>query len=169
MNSGRGVDTTHRTFVSYIDKSRDYYLALGYGNPYRWAHFDDVPFAPLRRPLPAAVVTLITTAMPEPDTIADAPTLRSVWSMPSDDPPGRLSTLGLFWDRQATHTDDLDSYLPVHRLEEFVREGRIGRLAARLHGVPTEYSQRRTIERDAPEVLRRCQEDGADAALLVPL
>jgi hypothetical protein len=35
--------------------------------------------------------------------------------------------------------------------------------------VPTEYSQRATSERDAPEILRRCREDGADAALLVPL
>jgi hypothetical protein len=35
--------------------------------------------------------------------------------------------------------------------------------------VPTEYSQRRTIEQDAPEILRRCREDEADAALLVPL
>ena len=169
MSGGRGVDPTHRTFVSYIDKSRDYYLARGYGNPYRWAHFDGVPFAPLARPLSEAVVTLITTAMPAPDTIADAQTLRSVYSMQSDNPPARLSTDGLFWDRQATHTDDLDSYFPVHRLQEFVRERRIGRLAARLHGVPTEYSQRCTTERDMPEILRRCREDGADAALLVPL
>ena len=31
-------DPSHRIFVSYIDKSREYYLARGYGNPYRWAH-----------------------------------------------------------------------------------------------------------------------------------
>jgi len=35
--------------------------------------------------------------------------------------------------------------------------------------VPTDYSQRRTIEQDAPEVLARCREDAADVALLVPL
>ncbi len=169
MTGSRGVDPTHRTFVSYIDKSRDYYRARGYANPYRWAHFDDVPFTPWTRPLSEAVVTLITTAMPEPDAIADTQAQRSVFSMASDRPPPRLSTLGLFWDRQATHTDDLDSYFPIHRLEELVREGRIRRLAARLHGVPTEYSQRTTSERDAPEILRCCREDDADAALLVPL
>ena len=169
MSSGRSVDPTHRTFVSYIDKSRAFYLARGHNNPYRWAHFADVPFAPLRRPLSAAVVTMVTTAMPEPDTVADTHELHTVYSMPSDHPPTRLATHGLFWDRQATHTDDLDSYFPVHRLQECVTDGRVGRLAARLHGGPTEYSQRATIERDAPEVLRRCREDGADAALLVPL
>lgn len=169
MSSTRGVDPTHRTFVSYIDKSREYYRARGYANPYRWAHFADVPFTPLARPLAESVVTLITTAMPLPDTSADTHDLRTVYSMPSATPPTALSTLGLFWDRDATHTDDLDSFFPVHRLEAVARSERIGRLAARLHGVPTEYSQRKTIEQDAPEILRRCREDGAHAAVLVPL
>ena len=31
--------------IRYIDRSRAYYLALGYDNPYRWAHNQDVPFA----------------------------------------------------------------------------------------------------------------------------
>jgi len=35
--------------------------------------------------------------------------------------------------------------------------------------VPTDYSQRRTIEQDAPQILARCREDGVDVALLVPL
>ena len=165
MSAPRGVDPTHRTFVSYMDKSREYYSALGYQNPYRWAYFDAVPFTPLRRPLAQAVVTLVTTAHEG----AEAASFRSVYSLPSDGPEVSLSTDGLFWDRQATHTDDLDSYFPVHRLQELVRDGRVGRLAPRLHGVPTEYSQRRTMERDAPEILRRCQQDGVDAALLVPL
>lgn len=164
----RTVDPTHRTFVSYIDKSREYYAARGYRNPYRWAHFDDVPFASLPRPLSQTAVTLITTAHRIP-AAGETPSLDAVYSVPSDAPQTRLSTDGLFWDRLATHTDDLDSYFPVHRLQEFVREGRIGRLAQRLHGVPTEYSQRLTKERDAPEILRRCREDGAGAAILVPL
>jgi hypothetical protein len=165
MSDPRGVDPTHRTFVSYIDKSREYYLARNYGNPYRWSCFDEVPFAPPKRPLSQSVVTLITTAHEG----VDAPSFRSAYSIPTAPAPTSLSTDGLFWDRLATHTEDLDSFFPVHRLEEFVRAGRIGRLARRLHGVPTEYSQRKTIERDAPEVLRRCQEDCVDAALLVPL
>ena len=164
----RPADPTHRTFVSYIDKSREYYLTRGYSNPYRWAHFEDVPFSPLQRPLPQTALTLITTAhlIPAED---EAPSLHSVYSVRSDDPPRRFSTDGLFWDRHATHTDDLDSYFPVHRLQELVHAGRIARLTQRLHGLPTEYSQRLTRERDAPEVLRRCREDGADAAILVPL
>ena len=163
----RAVDPTRRTFVSYIDKSREYYAARGYSEPYRWAHFDAVPFVALQRLLSQCVVTLITTAHQVGQD--EASSRHAVYSVPSDEPLTRLSTDGLFWDRHATHTEDLDSYCPVHRLQEFAREGRIGRLAHRLHGLPTEYSQRLTQERDAPEILRRCRADCADAAILVPL
>ena len=42
--------------IRYIDRARAYYLALGYDNPYRWAHNEDVPFAPMRKPAPAPAV-----------------------------------------------------------------------------------------------------------------
>ena len=53
--------------------------------------------------------------------------------------------------------------------EALAAQGRIGSVAPRFHGVPTDYSQRRTIEQDAPQILERCREDGVDVALLVPL
>jgi len=37
------------SYVRYIDKTREYYLAQGYETPYRWAHFDEVPFTPLKK------------------------------------------------------------------------------------------------------------------------
>jgi len=169
MINTRRNETTHRRFVSYIDKSREYYRALGYRTAYRWARFDEVPFTALRKPLCEAAVTLITTAMLPSNENQGVAAPRTVCSIPAHDPPAQLSTHGLYWDRQATHTDDLDSYFPVHRLQEFAGEARIGRVAARLHCVPTEYSRRSTTDRDAPEVLRRCVEDGTDAAILVPL
>ena len=46
--------------------------------------------------------------------------------------------------------------------------GRIGSVAARFHGLPTNRSQRTTIETDCPELVARCKADGADAAILVP-
>src|SRR5690349_9916967 len=53
----------HDTPVPYMQRTRDYYQALGYA-PYRWAHYADVPFTPLVRPLTQARVGLITTAAP---------------------------------------------------------------------------------------------------------
>jgi len=49
-----------------------------------------------------------------------------------------------------------------------VAAGRIGALGPRLHGAPTNRSHRVTTEIDCPELLRRCREDGVDAAVLVP-
>jgi hypothetical protein len=47
--------------IRYMQRTRDYYLALGYDNPYRWAHLVDVPFTPLRKPLAESRLTLIST------------------------------------------------------------------------------------------------------------
>lgn len=166
------VDRAHRTFVSYIDRTREFYLAQGYTNPYQWAHFDEVPFSPLPKPLAECRLTLITTASPmreEAGSEAGLPMPKEVSSGSTTEPPARLYTADLAWDKEATHTDDLDSFFPIHRLHEQVASGRVGSLAARYHGAPTEYSQRRTMEQDAPEILRRCREDGVDVALLVPL
>jgi len=48
-------------------------------------------------------------------------------------------------------------------------EGIIGGLAERFHGAPTGYSHRKTMERDAPQLLTRIMDHGADAALLTAL
>jgi D-proline reductase (dithiol) PrdB len=163
---------SHRTFVSYIDRTREFYGAQGYAKPYRWAHFAEVPFAPLPRPLSECRVTLVTTASPWHTQPAKDGVLRGakeVWSGPTAEPPERLYTDDLAWDKEATHTDDVESFLPLRQLRHFVEAGRIGSVAERFHGVPTDYSQRRTREGDAPEILARCREDGVDVALLVPL
>lgn len=168
MEGERPVNPAYRTFVSYIDKSREFYAAQGFSEPYRWAHFEEVPFAPLRRPLADAVVTLITTASPAWDGPSAERAASGVYSMETASPPERLFTDNRFWDKLATHTDDLDTFFPIHRLHELSFRGRVT-LAPRCHGVPTEYSQRLTVEQDAPEILSRCREDGVDAAILVPL
>jgi hypothetical protein len=157
-------DGAHRVFVSYIDKSRDYYLALGYGNPYRWAHHDDAPFTPLAKPLAQARVALVTTA-----GLAAAAGARPVYAAPVSPPPVHLHTEHLAWHKDATHTRDVESFLPIRRLAELAAAGRIGELAPRFYGVPTDFSQRRTREEHAPAVLDLCRQDAIDAALLVPL
>ena len=47
-----------------MQRTREYYLTLGYDNPYRWAHHADVPFTPLARPLSTSRLALISTAAP---------------------------------------------------------------------------------------------------------
>ena len=56
----------HRSFVSYIDKSREYYAAQGYRIPYGWAHYQNTPFSPLKRPISESKVGIVTTAFFHP-------------------------------------------------------------------------------------------------------
>ena len=166
MSAG-AVDPTHRTFISYIDRTREYYAALGYEQPYAWSYYDEVPFAPLAKPLAESRVGLVTTASPL--RLEKEKTPQAVWSGAVEPPPERLYTGDRAWDRDNTHTDDRETFLPIRRVQEWIAAGRVGSLAEHFVGVPTEYSQRRTIERDAPEVERLLREDGVDVALLVPL
>jgi len=152
--------------VRYMERSRSYYEAQGFDTPYVWAHFDAVPFQPLGRSLADSTLALLTTSSLIDRAASDR---REVASGFTANPPEHLYANDLAWDKRATHLDDRSSYFPIDQLNALVSEGRIGRLAERFHCVPTEYSQRRTMTTDAPELLRRCREDGADAALLVPL
>ena len=116
--SDRQVNPAHRVFVSYIDKSREYYLAQQYGNPYRWAYNAEAPFTPLRKPLAESRIGLITTAsLPAAEAVpSDERPAKTAYAAPMHPAPQRLFTMDLSWDKDATHTDDLDSYFPVHRL-----------------------------------------------------
>src|SRR5579871_4997189 len=50
--------------IPYMRRTREYYQAIGYETPYRWAHYVDSPFQPLKKPLARSRVTIITTAAP---------------------------------------------------------------------------------------------------------
>jgi len=162
--------------VQYMQRTRDYYVALGYDNPYRWAYFDDVPFTPLKAPLARTRLGLITTAAPFQAEAGDqgpraaynaAAKFYKVYSLPTHSVPDlRISHVG--YDRLHSSAEDINAYLPLARLKEAVAAGRIGELAPRLHGLPTNRSHRTTTETDAVEAARRCREDGVEAALLVP-
>ena len=158
----------HPTYLRYIDKSREYYAASGYPMPYKWVHFTDVPFTPLPKPLSECRIGLVTTAFPMSAAGADrAP--KEPYAMPTSPAPERLYTQDLFWDKDATHTDDVNSFVPLAVISEFVAEGRVGSLAPRFYGVPTDYSARRTEQRDAPAIAALAAEDAVDVMLLTPL
>ncbi len=162
---------THRSFLSYIDRTRDFYIAQGYSMAYAWPRYDDVPFARLTKPLCECRLGLVTTAgKPEAEVKVDVFGLglggRELYAAPTDPPPTRLFTDDLGWDKESTHTDDIDSYFPIHRLSEYAATGRIGSISPRFYGVPTDYSQNRTLQHYGPQILEWCHEDHVHAVLL---
>ncbi|MFU8816242.1 MAG: hypothetical protein ACNA7W_12905 [Pseudomonadales bacterium] len=152
--------------VEYIERTRAYYQAQGFERAYRYAQHDQAPFTLPGKRLQDCTVGLVTTASVYPRAALEP---RRVESAAMEPLPERLFTDDLSWDKQATHTDDVNSFCPIEALQALARQRLVGRLAPRFHCAPTEYSQRATLNQDAPEILRRLREDGADVALLVPL
>jgi D-proline reductase (dithiol) PrdB len=93
---------------------------------------------------------------------------RHVWSGLVANPPGSFDT-DVAWDRESTHTDDRETFLPIDAAQRLVADGTLGGLAPRFHTAPTEYSQQKTTQQDAPEILRGLWEDEVDAAILTAL
>ena len=162
--------------IPYLARIRSYYRALGYGKPYVWAHYVSVPFTPLTKPLSDCRLALVTTAAPYQPGKGDqgpgapyngAAKFHAVYSLPSAvEPDLRISHIS--YDRQHTTAEDMRSWCPLAQMKRFAADGEIGGVTRNLHGVPTNRSQKTTIARDAPEILRRVSEDGADAVVLVP-
>src|SRR5271168_3185664 len=103
--------------IDYMRRTRDYYLALGYDNPYRWAHYVDAPFQPLKKPLGESTLALISTAAPyQPD---------------KGDHDTRISHIG--YDRLHTTAKDSNTWFPLPLMRRMATEGRF-KLAPRFHG-----------------------------------
>jgi len=160
--------------VRYIDRTHAWYRALGFDVPYRYASYHDVPFTPLAKPLAASRVALLTTAAPfdpaKGPQGAGAPynAAAKFYAVYSGDTAHdhdlRVSHVGI--DRREL-SDDANCWFPLPALRRAAAAGRIGAVAPRFHGVPTNRSHRHTIDVDGPEVLARCRADGADVAVLV--
>jgi hypothetical protein len=172
---GRRVSAEIDVPIPYIERIRSYYAGLGYGAPYRWAHHVEVPYQPLAKPLAECRVALITTAAPFRPELGDqgpgAPyNARSkfyeVYSGDSAaDHDLRISHLA--YDRAHTSAADANTWFPLPQLRRAAAAGRIGAVARRFHGAPTNRSRRATLEKDCTELFARCRADGADAAILV--
>jgi glycine/sarcosine/betaine reductase selenoprotein B len=175
IDRAMGFAPDHDSPIPYMQRTRDYYRAIGYA-PYRWAHYLDVPFQPLPKPLAQCRVALITTAAPyQPGKGEQGPgapynSAAKFYQVYSGDTAAdhdlRISHIG--YDRKHTTAADPNTWFPLPVLRRLAAEGRIGALTTRFHGAPTNRSHRHTLEVDCPEVLARLREDAADTAILVP-
>ncbi|MEP1441863.1 MAG: glycine/sarcosine/betaine reductase selenoprotein B family protein [Hyphomicrobiales bacterium] len=160
----------------YIDRTRAYYLALGYDAPYVWAENSDIPFTPLQKPLSDAKIALVTTAAlfnpANGDQGPNAPynggaKFYTPYQAPVDDPP-KTGISHIAYDRKHTPATDEQAWLPLNALKQATADGVIGAVTKHFHGLPTNRSKRTTLEGDAVLLLAALKRDQADAAILVP-
>ncbi len=136
---------------------------------------EDIPWAPMRTPLPEATVALVTTSgvhhrNQEPFNMHDKdgdPSYRVI------DLARPLSSLMITHDYY-DHSDadrDINIVFPVERLQEMAGERLIGRLAEKAYSfmghIDGSYITT-LVEGTGPEVAEQIVADGADAVLLTP-
>jgi D-proline reductase (dithiol) PrdB len=162
--------------IHYMARTREYYAAIGYTTPYRWAHHTDAPFQPLNKPLSQSRITIITTAAPfNPEKGDQGPGAKynsgaKFYAVYDGDTskPHDLRISHIAYDRLHTSAEDSGTWFPLPQLQRLAAAGRVGEVGQRFFGAPTNRSHRVTIETDAPEILARCKADSVDAAVLVP-
>lgn len=162
--------------VPYMQRTRDYYLAIGYDEPYRWAHNIDAPFQPLMKPLAKSRLAIVTTAARfDPAKGDQGPGAAyngsaKFYSVYDGDTSAShdLRISHIAYDRAHTSATDMGTWFPLPQLQRAATQGRIGSMAPRFFGAPTNRSHRVTVETDAPEILARCKADDVDAVVLVP-
>jgi len=165
-------------YIRYIERTHEYYRSQGYEKTYNYAHNEDIPFTPLKKPLNECRVALVTTAsfilldeggrpLEEPRMIGTNEL--EVFTAPSDWPADRILSTSQDHDRYQTNMADVNAFFPITRMREFLEEGVFGSLSTNYYRTVPNYSQRKTTEVDGPEVLRLCREDHVDAALLTPV
>ena len=162
--------------VRYIERTRSYYLGLGYENPYVWAHYIDVPFSPLQQPLNQSTLGLITTAVPyDPDKglqgqgapyNAAAKFYQPYRQSIDGGIDLRIAHVGI--DRQNANMEDSNCWFPLDAAKRAVASGRVKTLSQNFYGLPTNRSQRHTLEVDAPIILEMLKADSVDVAVLIP-
>ena len=162
--------------VRYMERTRSYYLGLGYENPYVWAHYIDVPFSPLKKSLAQSVLGLITTAVPfdaekGPQGQGAPYNAAAKFYQPYQHSIDgsidlRIAHVGI--DRKNANMEDSHCWFPLDAAKRAVAAGRVGSISSRFYGLPTNRSQRHTLEIDAPLILEMLKTDGVDVAVLIP-
>jgi D-proline reductase (dithiol) PrdB len=157
--------------VDYIDVTRDSYAALGF-DAYRWVRSEEpAPFARPRRPLDQCRIALIASGgIYVAGQIAfhfkDDTSFRLV---PTDTPTADLRATHFAYDLTDARRDP-NVVFPLDTLRWLVERGRIGGLTRHaftfMGGI---YSSRRVRDELAPAIARAVADEGADAALLVPV
>lgn len=162
--------------IEYMQRTRAYYQALQFGDPYRWAQHDEIPFTPFVKPLNEATIALVTTAVRfDPQFGEQGPGAKyngaakffEVYAeSTAGEPDLRISHIAI--DRAHTTAADQNGYFPLAAMRNSAADGIIGSLAPRFYGLPTDRDQQCTVDQYGNDILQLCRDDAVDAVLFFP-
>ena len=172
---GVGSHSRFKNIVLAKVLTRFPWLAKKFIDAYHPWESEDIPWAPVSKPLSQSTLALVTTAgvhqkNQKPFNMKDPhgdPTLRRI--------DGNLSIEDLMITHDYyDHSDadrDMNVVFPLDRLREMVAGGRIGGLADTHYGFMGHIDGPHIvslISRSAPEVVENLRRDRVDAVLLTP-
>ena len=158
--------------VEYIASITERYERLGYA-PYRWYYAEEPPpFEPLRKPLSASRVGVLSTSGAyvvgqvayyyKDDT--------SVRAIAKDTPTDQIHFSHVTENYLEDPRKDPNCIVPLDALRAAEADGEIGELAPEIYScMGAVYSQRRVREELIPELHARLCTQAVDVALLVPM
>jgi hypothetical protein len=159
-----------------MKRIKSYYRGLGYKAPYRWAQQTGIPLSKPVKPINKICVGIVTTASLFDSNNGDqGPGAKyngkakffKTYVKPIDPFPDlRISHIAI--DRAHTTATDIGSYFPLAAFQRLAKEKYIGSVSPNFYGLPTNRSQKTTIEVDCPRLVGMCKKDNLDAVVLVP-
>ena len=134
-----------------------------------------IPWAPLRKPLPACRLAVVTTAgvhLPDdsPFDMSNPEGDASFRAIPADTPPLALAITHDYYDHRDADAD-VNIVLPLQRLRELAAAGEIGGVTSHhfsFMGHITGAQLPKLLHVTAPAVASRLVREQADAVLLTP-
>lgn len=149
-------------------------LAREWGRHFDALRFEETPLVPLRTPLRACRLALITTGGVHltdqpPFDMGDSRGDPSYRVIPADTPPARLTITHDYYDHRDAEAD-MDILLPIALVRDLVAAERIGALATCYsfmgHIEPPHVET--LLRRTAPQVAGMLKQERVDAVLLTP-
>jgi D-proline reductase (dithiol) PrdB len=158
--------------IRYVERLNAHYARQGFP-PYRWAVHETAPFTPLRKPLAACRVSMLTSggvsrcAAPawNPDARNDLRLDAIAADARSDD----FQIHDSYYDHRDADRD-LNCVFAIDRLRELAREGVIRDVAPRLWSgfMGRIYTRSAVVNEAAPALARELEKDRVDLFVLVP-
>lgn len=158
--------------IEYIASITERYESIGYA-PYRWYYAEEPPpFEPLRKPLSASRVGVLSTSGAyvvgqvayyyKDDT--------SVRAIARDTPTDQIHFSHITENYLEDPRKDPNCIVPLDALRAAEADGEIAELAPEIYScMGGVYSQRRVREELTPELYARLCTQSVDVALLVPM
>ena len=162
--------------LQYLERIKSYYIGLGFDKPYVWANQKNVPLTPIPKPVSCSKLGIVTTASIFNSRFGDQgpgaayngkSKFFETYSAPIIPfPDVRISHLA--YDRAHTSATDMGTYFPLSIFLELANIGIVGGVSKNFYGLPTNRSQRTTVDVDCANLVNSIQQDDVDIVVLVP-